>query len=231
MLSRFSHRAAAVGRRGVTLLEIIVALAIIVVIAGVIFISVGSSSRTGGDAKRVDEAAATLAKLATALAQYSNLETTAQEQSFAQVMGGFPGGVPQGGVNAGRLSYLTTKILATDRDSCNTVYGAPVASRWLGPFYSTPISTTGLKLAEGFFANDLLVRYDQTGAPNIAPADVLKTPGTLAIVMPSVAIEDARALQAAMEGDQSGGVNSVVRFTANGDLPVTVSYHVNIHGC
>ena len=224
-------RAVAPGRRGVTLLEIIVALAIIVVIAGAIFLAVGSSSRTGGDAKRVDEAAATLAKLATALAQYSNLETTAQEQSFAQVIGGLTGGVPQGGVNAGRLSYLTTKILTTDTNSCNAPYSVAEAGRWIGPFYPTPVSTAGLKLAEGFFANDLLVRYDQSGVPNIAPPDVLGTPGTLAIVIPNVALEGARALQQAVEGDQSGGVNSVVRFNANGDLPVTVSYHVNIHGC
>jgi prepilin-type N-terminal cleavage/methylation domain-containing protein len=219
-------RAVAPGRRGVTLLEIIVALAIIVVIAGAIFLAVGSSSRTGGDAKRVDEAAVTLAKLATALAKYSNMPAAAKDQSFAQTISG----TANGGVNAGRLSYLTTKILATDRDSCNTAYG-PLSLGWLGPFYSTPVPTTGLKIAEGFFANELLVRYDQSGVPNIAPVDVLRTPGTLAIVIPNVALEDARALQQAVEGDQTGGVNSVVRFNANGDLPVTVSYHVNIHGC
>ena len=219
-------RAVAPGRRGVTLLEIIVALAIIVVIAGAIFLTIGTSSRTGGDAKRVDEAATNLAVLADALAKHSNRPAAARDQSFAQTIGGNA----NGGVNAGRLSYLTTKILATDRDSCNTVYGA-LAALWLGPFYSTPVPTTGLKIAEGFFANDLLVRYDQSGVPNISPLNVLRTPGTLAIVIPNVALEDARALQQAVEGDQTGGVNSVVRFNANGDLPVTVSYHVNIHGC
>lgn len=228
MLSRISRGGTVARRRGVTLLEIIVALAIVVVIAGVIFISVGSSSRTGGDARRVDEAAATLAKLANAMARYSNMSTTtAGNQSFSRVISGSV----NGGVNAGRLSYLTTKILATDRDSCNAAYGPAEAALWIGPFYPTPIPTTGIKIADGFVANDLLVRYNQAGVTDIAPADPLRTPGTLAIVMPNVAIEDALALQLAMEGDQSGGANSVVRFSANGSAPVTVSYHINIHGC
>ena len=226
MLRRSCWRAAAVGRRGVTLLEIIVALAIVVVIAGAIFLTIGTSSRTGGDAKRVDEAATNLAELADALAKYSNRPAAAKDQSFAQTISGNA----DGGVNAGRLSYLTTKILATDRDSCNTVYVALEAARWLGPFYSTPVPTTGLKIAEGFFANDLLVRYDQSGVPNIAPLDVLRTPGTLAIVIPNVAIEDARALLLAVEGEQNG-TSGAVRFSATGDAPVTVSYHVAIHGC
>jgi len=225
MLRRICWRAAAVGRRGVTLLEIIVALAIVVVISGAIFLTIGTSSRTGGDAKRVDEAATNLAELADALAKYSNRPLAAKDQSFAQTISGNA----NGGVNAGRLSYLTTKILATDRDSCNTVYGA-LAALWLGPFYSTPVPTTGLKIAEGFFANDLLVRYDQSGVPNNAPLNVLRTPGTLAIVMPNVAIEDARALLLAVEGEQNG-TSGAVRFTAAGDAPVTVSYHVAIHGC
>jgi len=225
MLRGICWRAAAVGRRGVTLLEIIVALAIVVVISGAIFLTIGTSSRTGGDAKRVDEAATNLAELADALAKYSNRPLAAKDQSFAQTISGNA----NGGVNAGRLSYLTTKILATDRDSCNTVYGA-LAALWLGPFYSTPVPTTGLKIAEGFFANDLLVRYDQSGVPNNAPLNVLRTPGTLAIVMPNVAIEDARALLLAVEGEQNG-TSGAVRFTAAGDAPVTVSYHVAIHGC
>ena len=220
-------RAVASGRRGVTLLEIIVALAIIVVIAGAIFLTIGTSSRTGGDAKRVDEAATNLAELADAMAKYSNMSTVAaRDQSFARAISG----TAFGGVSPGRLSYLTTKILATDRDSCNTVYSAAEVLAWLGPFYSTPIPTIGLKIAEGFFADDLLVRYDQTGVPNTTPAVVLRTPGTLAIVMPNVAIEDARALLLAVEGEQNG-ISGAVRFTAAGDAPVTVSYHVAIHGC
>lgn len=227
MLKQSPRRLAAAARSGVTLLEIVVALAIIVVISGTIFLSVGSSSRTSGDAKRVDEAAATLAALADALAKYSNMSTVAaRDQSFARTISGDA----NGGVNPGRLSYLSTRILATDRDSCNALYSAAEVLRWVGPFYSTPIPPTGLKIAEGFFANDLMVRHDQAGLPSTTPADILRTPGTLAIVMPNVAIDDARALLLAVEGEQNG-TSGAVRFTAAGDAPVTVSYHVAIHGC
>ncbi|MGI9077558.1 MAG: type II secretion system protein, partial [Gemmatimonadaceae bacterium] len=169
MLNRLRSGAAETDRRGVTLLEIVVALAIMVVIAGAIFLAVGVSSRTGGDAGRIDEAVATLAKLADASVRYSNATTDPEQQSFSQVIGT----IATGGVNAGRLSYLTTKITNTDRDSCNTTYSVVEAARWVGPFYPTPIPTTGLKIADGFFANDLMVRYDQAGVPNTTPANVV----------------------------------------------------------
>lgn len=228
MLRQARGRVALAARRGVTLLEIVVALAIMVVIAGAIFLAVGSSSRTGGDAARIDEAATTLARLADALARYSNASVNPEEQSFTQVISGIASGILTGGVNAGRLSYLTTKITNTDLDSCGAAYSNGEANRWIGPFYPTPIPATGLRIADGFFANDLLVRYDQAGVPSTAGGPT--TPATLAIVMPGVAIEDARALAQAVEGDQ-GGVVGAVRFTASGNAPVTVSYHVNIHGC
>ena len=86
----------------------------------------------------------------------------------------------------------------------------------------------GWKEYEGkrFFA-----RFNPDGSVStINVADVL-SPGTLAIVIPNVSLSDAQQLVLRMEGDQSGGIFSVVRFTPSGNAPVTVFYHVAIHGC
>jgi hypothetical protein len=53
--------------------------------------------------------------------------------------------------------------------------------------------------------------------------------------MPDVSLADAEALAALMEGDQPSPLGSgnfaVVRFTPSGNSPVTVRYHMAIHGC
>ncbi len=217
--------------RGITLLEVVVTLAILAVLGTVIVPAVETSSRIGGEAKRVDDAVSVLAALRDASVRY-NLGSVG-DASFTRVIGLVPGGV-----NPGRLSHLTNQIGANDLNSCGFAYGTTQAGRWIASFHrdvivsSTPMST--YQIAPGFMADDTLARYNQSGTPlhlSSTAGNILTAPGTLAIVMRGVAISDAQALALRMEGDRSGGINSILRFTPNGTLPVTVYYHMEIHGC
>jgi prepilin-type N-terminal cleavage/methylation domain-containing protein len=226
MLTRLS--AAHPRQRGVTLIEVIAAIAILVVLATATVLSVEASSNVGGENERIDHAAFVLEKLRDAIARYNLGERG--DTSFTWRISGLTN--KRGGINPGALSQLTNQITSTSLNSCGLAYGATPPANWLRNFYSQPIATGGaFKIADGFIAKDQLVRYNVDGTlSTINSADVL-TPGTLAIVMPNVAISDARALALRMEGDQSGGSMSVVRFTPAGDAPITVEYHMAIHGC
>lgn len=215
--------------RGVTLLEVVVTVAILAVLGTVIVPAVETSSRIGGEAKRVDDAVAVLADLRDASVRYNLGDVGEPSFTYALSLG-------PGGINPGRLSHLTNKISQSDLNSCGGPYTSTQVTRWQGVTYhgtivsSTPMST--YQVAPGFIADDTLARYDQSGTPlHLASNQNLTTPGTLAIVMRNVALSDAQALAARMEGDRSGGVNSIVRFIRSGTLPVTVYYHMEIHGC
>ncbi len=217
--------------RGVTLLEVVVTLAILAVLGTVIVPAVETSSRIGGEAKRVDDAVSVLAALRDASVRY-NLGSVG-DASFTRTIGLVPGGI-----NPGRLSHLTNQIGASDFNSCGFPYTGTQAGRWIASFHrdvivsSTPMST--YQIAPGFIADDTLARYNQAGDPlhlSSTASTILTAPGTLAIVMRGVALSDAQALAARMEGDRTGGVNSIVRFTPNGILPINVYYHMEIHGC
>lgn len=225
-------------RRAVTIVEVVVTLTILAVISTVVVSSI--SSRTGGAIERVDRAAFVLSKLADATVRFSNANYNAAQRGFSQQVGG----TNPGGVNPGRLSQLTNAITQTDvnnitnKNSCGGNYTAGQVALWTnttngGPFYPRPVTTGGFKIAEGFVADDTLSRYDPAGVVTKVPSggvNEFSTPGTLAIVLQGVPIEDAEALLLATEGDQSGTAGSV-RFTRNGTRPVTVYYHMAIHGC
>ncbi len=90
-----------------------------------------------------------------------------------------------------------------------------------------------MKIADGFFADDTLSRYDSTGVIRKVPPSSTNTNttswGTLAIVMQGVTRTDAEGLRTRVEGT-STATTGAVRFAPNTD-PVTVYYHFNIHGC
>jgi prepilin-type N-terminal cleavage/methylation domain-containing protein len=217
-------------RSGFTLLEIVVAAAILGILATMVVIGVEGSSRVGGEAKRIDEAAANLAALRDAAVRY-NLGDRA-DTSFTWAISGL--GAPAKGFNPGRLSQLTTKITGSDANSCGGFFGVAQTTGWVRNFYSSPISsTTPLRIADGFYADDKLQRFDVNGNAQANPGttnDVI-TPATLAIVMQNVALADAQALELRMEGDHTRLSSSVLRFTPNGNSPITVFYHMGVHGC
>ena len=215
-------------RAGVTLVEVVVAMAVLLIIAVPIVMNVEASSRTGGENARIDQAAYVLEKLRDAIARY-NLGDRG-DTSFTWRISGLAN--LRGGINPGRLSHLTTKILSTDVNSCGATYGATPPTNWNRNFFTQFIPTTGFKIADGFIANDVLQRFNAAGtaSPGVAAPNTT-TPGTLAIVIPNVSLRDAQGWALRMEGDLSGGNMSVVRFTASGNAPVTVFFHMAIRGC
>ncbi len=216
-----------VTRRAFTLLEVIVAAAIIGIIATVVVLGVEGSSRVGGETKRIDDAAAVLAALRDAAVRY-NLGDRG-DTSFTWRISL----ATAKGTNPGRLSQLTTKILSTDLNSCGGAFST-LNANWLRNFYPAPISsTTPFRIADGFMANDKLERFDLNGNPQANPGTTndVTTPATLAIVMEGVALSDAQALANRVEGENTGVSPSVVRFTPSGNAPVKVYYHMAVHGC
>lgn len=215
------------GRRGLTLFEMVATLALLAILSTVIVVNVEANSRPGGDTARIDHAAAGLARLSDAIARYNLGERG--DTSFTWKISGIAN--KHGGVYPASLSELTNKISGTSLNSCGGQIGATLASGWTRHFFMRYIAPGGtLKIAEGFVANDQLQRFNTDGTASTVTSSTT-VPGTLAIVMQNVALSDAEALALRMEGDQSGGHLSVVRFTANGTAPVTVYYHIAIHGC
>ena len=209
-------------RMGLTLLEVVVTIVILGIIAVPITLNFSASTRGSGESARLDEAAFKLAKIADAAGRFSGVQGT---NSFTQTM--FPGG----GTNPGRLSHLTTKLVAGDLNACGGAYAS--ITLWKGPFYNHVIPKSGFKIVDGFFADDTLSRYDSVGNVTKVPAtggtSNTTSWGTLAIVMQNVTRTDADGLRTRIEGS-SGVTVGTVRYATTGD-PVTVYYHFNIHGC
>ncbi len=214
-----SRRSNVVWRRGLTLLEVIVTIAILGILAVPITLNFASSSRGGGESARLDEAALRLSKMADAASRYSGIQTS--NASFYQVML----------ANPGRLSQLTTKPTASSTNACGGLFSS--LTLWKGPYYNWPIPTTGTKITDGFFADDTLSRYDSVGVVTKVPATGGNTNqtswGTVAIVMQSVSRSDALGLRSRIEGT-STATTGTVRFADTGD-PVTLYYHFGTHGC
>lgn len=232
MLSRLRRVAA----RGFTLVEMIVAIAIIGVIGVTVFVSNASTTQRGlSELDNVEKAARTLTDLSEAIALWTE-RRSGPPTSFFHIIGS----------NPGTLSHLTTPITTTQRNSCArgtplnnaTRYGNSQVGLWEGQFFRQELPTTGFLIAPGFFANDTLLRYSASFSPTpphfvqqYFPTGNTTAAGTLAIVMPNVKYTDAVALAQRVEGDTMG-IFGAVRFTRNTtNTPVTVEYHIGIHGC
>lgn len=220
-----------------TLVEMIVAIAIVGIIALTLFVANAATSQRGlADTDNVEKAARTLTDLSEAMALWTN-RRSGVPTSFYQIIG----------MNPGTLSQLTTPITTNQRNSCAlgtplnnaTKYGTANANRWEGQFFRQELPTSGFLVAPGFFAKDTMKRYSLAfnpgGPPYFSeeyfPTGNTTTPGTLAIIMPNVKYTDAVALAQRVEGDTMG-VFGAVRFTRNtNNAPVTVEFHIAIHGC
>lgn len=196
-------------RRGFSFPEIIVGLAILGILATVIFAQVSTASATASAQDRIAVVAAKLDELARAIAFF---ESTKPATSFRQTVGVYPS----------RLSQLVTAITAADANSCTALYTSGQVAAWKGNYYSQNIPVGGYKLEEGFTTQDLLSR--QPANTSIVSAGVLN------IIIPGVARSDAAALSLAVDGDSTGTLGAI-RYTASGDLPVTVSYRIEVGGC
>ena len=223
--------------RGFTLVEMVVAIAIMGIIGVTVFVANASTSQRGlSELDNVEKAARTLTDLSEAIALWTE-RRSGPPTSFFHIIGS----------NPGTLSHLTTPITTTQRNSCArgtplnnaTRYGNSQVNLWEGQFFRQELPTNGFLIAPGFFANDTLLRYSASYNPGGPPYFVEQyfptgnttAAGTLAIVMPNVKYTDAVALAQRVEGDTMG-IFGAVRFTRNlTNTPVTVEYHIGIHGC
>ena len=185
--------------KGFTITEVIVACAVLVILAAAVVPTVAGYLNR----KRIKDTLATLEALGVAI---NSFHTTVQN---------WPG----------RLSDLTTQIVATDRTACTAVTYT-LASRWGsgGPFFDQAIPTSGFSLPIGV-ANDSLERV-----PNSAAA------GLLNIVIPNVRFQDAQAMNDITGGpgdlnqpDRSNNTGLVRWSAPSADERVTVTYGIPVN--
>src|SRR5688500_1639235 len=194
-------------RRGATLFEVIITVAVMAVIAVAVYLNEAASSKVGGESANVDRAARILSEIADAAGRTTG---TGGATSFNQYIGNANANVS---ANAGKLSQLTSKLVEGDLNSCMYAYTTSEVNRWIAPFYYRILPETGFNIAPGYFAQDSLIRYNEAGVPttvaNRPDHNDAFSFGTLAIVMPNTQLPDAVALANRVEGDQSGILGAV----------------------
>lgn len=111
------------GASGFTLIEVVVAAAILAILSAVAFPVIAEQV----ERRRVDSAIDTLKKLADAVTSFR-----------ANV-----------GQNPGRLVDLSSPISVSGTNSCGTAYTTPAVNLWAGPYYTKQVLiATGLPLSE-----------------------------------------------------------------------------------
>jgi prepilin-type N-terminal cleavage/methylation domain-containing protein len=159
-------------RTGFTLVEVIVALAVLLILAAVAIPQIGGYV----DQKRIESTASQLVIVRDAL----YLTGT----GFRQVIQ----------ANASELSHLSSPITAADDDSCGNAFSTAERNRWPngGPFVNFVIdATSGMATPIGL-ANNALVR-----APTTATTGVTNR---LRITWTNASLADAEALDLYVDG-------------------------------
>lgn len=198
-------------RRGLTIIELVIVIAILAILGVVITSSTGGTSAAlQSDQDRINEVANELDILARAIAFF---EPTKAPFSFKQTVGVYPS----------RLSQLTDAINPSKQNSCGLNYTSGQAALWLGGYYTRELPPAGFFMAPGFTLLDLLVRSPLT--------TLTQQHATLAIVIPNVSLADAQLLDQTVDRDASATAGTV-RYTPDiGISPVTVSYLSAVGGC
>jgi prepilin-type N-terminal cleavage/methylation domain-containing protein len=200
-----AHRAVS----GFTLLEVVVSLAVLLILAGLALPTLSAAA----DQARVDAAAAQLAAVRDAL-----FDPSRDGHAFFQEIN----------ANAGRLSELSNVIVANNAsyatgadDSCGDDFGTQHVNRWVaaGPFLNFPIDrNTGMPTPIGIAADSL------TRIPND------DDPGVLRInFINSVDVNDARRLDATIDGNNGQAVGTVRWLSPAADGVVTMYYFIPIN--
>lgn len=189
---------------GFALVEVIVALAVILILAAVALPQV-----TGYlDQKKAEAAAAQLAVVRDAL--YNPATTT----DFFSVIGN----------NASRLSQLTTPLVAGDLDACGTAFSGGERNNWLngGPWLNYGIdATVGMATPIGQ-ADNVMTRAPASGGAGI---NTLRINFTNA-----VRLDDALNLDLLVDG-VSGWNTGTVQWTPQGGTngTVTLYYYITVN--
>jgi len=192
---------------GFTLIEVIVALAVILILAAVALPQVNGFL----DQKKVEAAATQLAQVRDAMYRVGAVNT-----AFFQAVG----------ANARRLSQLTIPLVNGDQNSCGNNFNGGQRNNWDnngGPFLNYVVSATSGMATPVGQADDLLIR---------APAGGGGAAGTLQITWTNnVGLADAENLDVYVDGVAGWNVGTV-RWTpqlgTNG--VVTLQYFVVIDG-
>ncbi len=117
-----------------------------------------------------------------------------------------------------QLSQLATAIVSGDEDSCGDSYSAAERNRWAGPYVRRVIPGTGVPIGIGTARNQL-TRVGGTNA-------------LLFVAVDSVAEEDALALNALVDGDNSGTAGNVWWISLSiPEALVTLGYALPVRGC
>jgi prepilin-type N-terminal cleavage/methylation domain-containing protein len=199
-------------RAAFTLLEVIVALAVILILAAVSLPSLAGFL----DQQRVEEAANQLAKVRDAL--YNPASPTT---AFSQALGG---------TNAGRLSELDSVIIkgnsnyATGTDnSCGGTFTNGERNKWIsnGPFMTyNSDRATGMMTPIGR-AEDSLTRIPNSANPALLRLNFLN----------NVSLDDATGLDALVDGGNGYNAGTVQWTPQNGTNGiVTLYYLVTVNG-
>lgn len=194
--------------RGFTLVEVVVALAVILILAAVALPNVVGYM----DQKRVESAATQLALVRDALYNTASGATAFRQRVTS---------------NAGRLSQLSSAIVANDAnyatgsdDSCGTTFTTTQRNNWLtyGPFVNFVIDRDhGMATPIGTAVDSL------TRVPNSASAGRLRLN-----FVNSVDSVDAAMLDNEMDGGDGMSAGSVQWLTPATNGVVTMYYFVNI---
>jgi type II secretory pathway pseudopilin PulG len=207
---------------GYTLIEIVVAAAVLVIIGAIVISTdlVVSSN----DRERYEQAAEGLADLALAI---GGSDPTNTQTSFKWVIQRYPQ----------TLSQLTQPITTSDRNICAQLYTSTFTARWSDAFWTKEFRTAGTTLAEGFDVQNNLGTFPVAGlgfynsagsAFQAAPTAGARTDGIISIRMPSVSLTDAQGLDATVDGTISGTAG-ILRYAATD--PTTVDYLIMVSGC
>jgi prepilin-type N-terminal cleavage/methylation domain-containing protein len=200
------HRAAA---RGFSLLEVVVALAILMMLAAVALPTLSATL----DQARVDATAKQLETIRNAL-----YDPSSNGHAFFQEIN----------ANAGRLSELSSVIVSNNEsyatgtdNSCGDDFSNGDVNRWEsnGPFVNFPIDrNTGLVTPIGIAA-DSLTRIPNDDQPGVLRINFIN----------SVDVEDARRLDATIDGGNGSSAGAVRWLTPSADGMVTMYYFISIN--
>jgi prepilin-type N-terminal cleavage/methylation domain-containing protein len=194
-------------KQGLTLIEVVVGLAIVAVVAAIVFYAIPRESP--GDRDRYNGVATDLYGLAQAIA---GNEPTRGQSSFRWVIGAYPSA----------LSQLTTPVTTANTNICGATFSAAQVAKWLNPFWPRVLLTGGTILASGFTLQDALVRLTSVPTPGLNIA------GTMALRFSSVTLADAQGLDAIVD-DAVSGTTGTLRYAATD--PTSVDYYILISGC